>query len=268
MLRILIFGATGFIGGHLVASAAASGHEVVALSRRGARPLGATLGVRWSLDHPLPDSTYRGSTYAVHLAHDFAGEQGAQRTIRATLSTIAQLRRCGVSRQLFFSSYSAGEHAASLYGRAKLTIERHVSSQHDVLIVRPGLVLGEGGIYGRIRKYARILPIIPLPDGGRGEVPVIEIDQLCERSIGLLVNAGVPQEANLFDPHMKSLRELVLESAAEVGRRPIVLSVPSQALIRMLRLAEMLHLPLPVKADNLAGFIANQAAQHAPTINR
>jgi nucleoside-diphosphate-sugar epimerase len=27
---------------------------------------------------------------------------------------------------------------------------------------------GDGGVYGRIRKWARPLPVIPLPDGGYG----------------------------------------------------------------------------------------------------
>ena len=141
-------------------------------------------------------------------------------------------------------------------------------AKEGFVIVRPGLVLGEGGLYGRILKWARILPLIPLPDGGRGKVPVIEIEKLCDLTLKLSFEPTISLEANLFEQELRSLRELVLDAAVEVNRRPWILPIPAAWLISLLTLAARLCIPMPVNADNLAGFMANQSAKHLSTIEK
>ena len=267
-MRLLIIGANGFIGTHLVSAAAAQNIEVVALSRSGACQEGATQAFAWSFGQPVPESACKDVSCAIFLAHDFDGEEGARRTIESTLAIASQLRAAGIRRQLFFSSYSAGEHASSLYGRTKFALEQALKAQADLIVVRPGLVLGEGGIYGRIRKWARILPLVPLPDGGRGKVPVIGVEKLCELTLKLASDPAPPVEANLFEHELKSLRELVLDAAAESGHRPWILPIPATLLIGILTLATRLRTPLPVNADNLAGFMSNQSAKHISTLEK
>lgn len=263
-MRILIFGASGFIGTHLVRHALESDVEVVAFSRSGGSH---GEGVKWSLGDPVSEALCRDADCALHLAHDFNGEAGASLTIEATLSTIAALRALGVKRQLYFSSYSAGPHATSVYGRTKLAIEQALASAPDVVIVRPGLVLGEGGIYGRINGWVRKNWIVPLPDNGVGMVPVIEISRLCRESLNLASVAHVSRQANLFERAPVSLRQLVLSAAAKAGKRPLIVPVPSRLVLWGLRLAARLPIRLPVNEDNLAGFLANQTAQHISTLD-
>lgn len=264
-MRLLIFGATGFIGTRLICAAAAQQIEVIALSRSGACPEGASQAFAWSFGQPVPENACEGVSCAIYLAHDFNGEQGASTTIESTIALVFQMRAAGVHRQLIFSSYSAGEHASSIYGRTKFRLEQVLANKEDVVIVRPGLVLGEGGIYGRIRKWARVLPLVPLPDGGKGKVPVISVEKLCELTLKLALDTSPVAEANFFEHTLKSLRELVIEAAAEVGHRPWILPIPGALLIGILRMTERLRIPLPVNADNLEGFLANQSARHTPT---
>lgn len=265
-MRLLILGAAGFIGSHLARHAEAAGHEVVAMCRSGkvARFDGPTF--RWMLGQQVTSNALEGVDCAIHLAHDFGGEVGARLTREATLACVTDLRARGIPRQIFFSSYSAGPHAHSTYGRTKLAIEQGLEGCADVVIVRPGLVLGDGGLYGRIQKWARRVPLIPLPNGGHGQVPVISIERLCRETLNLACMALPPREANLFEPRLCTLRQLVLDAAEGGGKHPWVLPVPSLLVIVGLRFAELLHLPLPVNADNLRGFLSNQQAQHFSTI--
>ncbi len=265
-MRILIFGAAGFIGSHMARYAAAQGHDVIALCRSGTVPGFFGTTYVWALGQPVPSAALDGVDCAIYLAHDFGGTEGARLTREATLDCFGQLRAVGVARQMFFSSYSAGEHAESLYGQTKLAIEQGLAGSGDVIIVRPGLVLGEGGLYGRIQKWARRLPIIPLPDGGYGQVPVITVEHLCRETLALARMEEPEMEANLFEPQLRTLRQLVLDAAKESGRRPWVVTVPSALVIMGLRMAEVLHVPLPVNADNLSGFLANQQAIHFSTL--
>jgi len=264
-MRLLITGGTGFIGSHLILAAAAQNIEVVCLSRSGLRPEGAKSAFKWKLGEQVPEKAYEDVDCVVYLAHDFNSVEGARLTIDSTLSIASQLENAGIKRQLFFSSYSAGKHASSLYGQTKFSLEEALSNHRGLVIIRPGLVLGNGGIYGRICTWARRLPFVPLPDGGEGKVPVIEIEKLCDITIKLALASSPPTEANIFEPELKSLRELVLDAAAEVGRHPWILPIPATFLIGILKLAGQIHLPIPVNADNLAGFLANQSAQHIPT---
>jgi len=266
-MRILILGASGFIGSHLTRYAAERGHDVVALCRSGKLSGVGVVAQAWQLGKPLAPATLETIDCAILLAHDFEGEAGAQRTRAGTLAAIAQLRGAKVGRSLYFSSYSAGVHAESIYGRTKFAIEQALASERGVLLIRPGLVLGDAGIYGRIRTWARRFPVVPLPDGGRGQVPVITIERLCRETLDLTEALDPGREANIFEPRLKSLRQLVLEAAAEVGRRPWILPVPTPALMFALGLAQRLRIRLPVNADNLAGFSANQGAGHRSTLS-
>ncbi len=264
-MKILIFGAAGFIGSHLARHAEGAGHSVVCFCRSGI--VRGVVGSchPWSLESRLDDAAIPECDCAVHLAHDFDGPKGAERTVTGTLDAIQKLRRAGVRRQIVFSSYSAGPHASSLYGRAKLALEQQVLRIQGVVVVRPGLVLGEGGIHGRIRTFVRLSPLVPLPDGGKGRVPVIEVGKLCEQTL-LIAAASPRKEYNLFEREQLSLRQIVQEAAREVGRAVWVLPVPSALVLLGLRMAATLRLPLPVNADNLAGFLANQTAAHTSSL--
>lgn len=264
-MRILITGASGFIGSHLVRHAASQGHEVIGLSRSG-QVAGAAACFRWAFGEPLPEGLPGGIHCAVHLAHDFSGPEGALLTVAATLGALGELRGKGVPRQLVYSSYSAGPYAVSLYGRAKYAIECGVRDAADITVMRPGLVLGDGGLYGRIRKFARIFPVVPLPDGGRDAVPVIDIERLCAETLAAAVAPACPPELNLFEAAPRTLRQLVEAAAAEAGKRPHILPIPAGAVLAALKTAGWLHLPLPVNADNLKGLLANRKAPHVSSL--
>ena len=177
-MKILITGASGFIGMHLLAQAARVGHEVTVLTRQDLPFAEAVDVFRWSLGEPLPEGARKGFDCAIHLAHDFAGNEGAKRTIDGTLSLMAGLRTLGVKRQIFYSSVSARVDAQSRYGRTKYHLERRCFDHADTIVIRPGLVLGEGGLFGRIRNWVRRYPLVPLPDGGRGLVSVVNVTEL------------------------------------------------------------------------------------------
>ena len=261
-MRILVTGATGFIGEHLVLFAADTGHRVTALSRSGGAVAGADACLAWSLGE-LPDmSASEPIDAAIHLAHDFVSEDGADRTMTGTVGLFEVLARSGVRRQIFISSYSAGPHTASLYGRTKGQIEAVLGGESSALIVRPGLVLGNGGIYGRMASWACRWPIVPLPDGGRGVVPIIEIERLCREIIRLCEAPDPPREFNAFYEDLKPLRDLVLAVARKGGRKPWILPIPMVLLLPVLRVAEVLGVRLPVSSDSLVGFVSNQRAGH------
>lgn len=265
-MRLLILGASGFIGTELIMHAIELGHEVVALCRSGQVDGYSGTVLSWQFGAAVPETALQKIDCAVHLAHDFGGKKGAEGTLAGTLAAIDTIRAAGVGKQLVFSSYSAGAHAVSLYGQTKYALEQALAGMADIVIIRPGLVLGTGGLHGRIRRLAAVLPVVPLPDGGKGLVPVIGLQRLCLETLRLASGVSQLQEANLFEPQLRSLRQLVLDSAAETGRQPWLMPVPSALVLALLQIAGYLHIPLPVNADNLKGFLANRTAGHRSSL--
>jgi NADH dehydrogenase len=172
-----------------------------------------------------------------------------------------------VARQLFVSSYSAREDAASEYGRTKHRLER-VFKERGYEVLRPGLVLGNGGIVARLVKCVKHLPVIPVPKYGAGEVPFISITALCH-AIGTILNRPAAAEHNLFSQRFTSLDGLVRAIHAAVAERRVLLVVPVPARVVLvgLQCIEMLRIPVPLTVDNLKGFVRNQRRVHESTLD-
>src|SRR5436190_1222713 len=70
-------------------------------------------------------------------------------------------------RVVLVSSLAAFEGARSLYGRAKLELERAVLARGGV-VLRPGVVFGvdAGGLFGSLARVIGRRPLVPLAGGG------------------------------------------------------------------------------------------------------
>ena len=112
-MRLLIIGSSGFIGKKLLSAAVSQGMNVVTLARDVQHSDASVTGYLWSFGEPLPIDACKGITCAVHLAHDFDGNAGAQpgacgshdryRSVRADRRSTRRTRQMGrycVYRQL------------------------------------------------------------------------------------------------------------------------------------------------------------------------
>lgn len=265
-MQLIIYGASSFIGQHIINTALARNHRIIALSRTKMNLGFPGTSIKWSFGMTHDTFEIQKESCAIHLAHDFNGKKGAERTVEQTLHCMKQLRQQGVKNQLYFSSYSAGEHANSLYGRTKSLIEDEIKHDDDITIIRPGLVLGDGGLFGRINKWVETYPVIPLPDGGFDKLPIISIDKLCDQ-VMMIIEADIKNKAyNLFEPNYLSLRDIVLKLQLKRRRRTCIINIPSSFIIWGLKIAKLFRIPLPVNEDNLNGLKANQYALHESSL--
>lgn len=251
--KVVITGATGFIGSHLAHHFESLGWEVVRLGRAS-----AISTHRYSLQQGASDEALAGARALIHCAYA-AGEE--RLNIEGTKLLLSQARKHGIGKFVFLSSYSAHEGALSVYGKQKLAIEKILDPTRD-LIIRPGLVIGNGGVFAAIRDSIRRIPIVPLFGGGRQPLQTIAVNDLC-RMIGQLVLTRRSGLFALAETKPVAIAEFYRELARQMRIRAVFIPFPLLPALCILKLCEKMELRLPVSSESLLGL--KQLRALAPT---
>lgn len=254
--RILITGATGFVGRRLAARLARAGHSLTLAVRRpwpgaptGARVVDigdigpdtdwaealADVGTVIHLAahvHVAPERAlaeaeifdrinHRG---ALHLYRRFAEAGGG---LFVFLSSITVLGGASASGRPFDDE--TAPRPETPYARSKLAGEEALAASDGptLVILRPPLIAGPG-VGGNLRSLARLAALpVPLPFGTiRNRRTLLSLDNLCS-AIETAIAAPRPGTYVLGDETPLSTGEIVAALRAGAGRAPGLLPIPS-----------------------------------------
>jgi nucleoside-diphosphate-sugar epimerase len=140
--------------------------------------------------------------------------------------------------------------ARSAYGRTKLQLEQLFTAPGDV-IVKPGTIIGNGGIFERFREMIRRLPVMPLLFGDRA-LQIVWIGDVCH-GIVETVKQSIHGTVILAHPQPVPMREFYRGIAAADGIAPKFLPLSGNLALSAVSLAERLGLRLPITSENLLG---------------
>lgn len=185
---LAVTGGTGFVGGHLIAMALASGHRVRALTRTARPPEEGLAWVEGALDRPenLADLC-SGADQVIHVAGLITGAKAAFEAVNVagTAAMIAAARGAGIGRFVHISSLAAREPKLSNYGESKARSEALVAqSGLDWTIIRPPAVYGPGDreTLELFRMAKRGLVALP----PKGRFSLIHVEDLCSLILAVL----------------------------------------------------------------------------------
>jgi nucleoside-diphosphate-sugar epimerase len=154
-------------------------------------------------------------------------------------------------RFAFISSMSAHENAWSRYGKEKLAIEKMLDPARQ-LAIRPGFIVGYGGVFQRLAVMLSRMPVVPLFYGGSLPIHTVQIDDVC-RSLLSLVEGGRTGVWPVGEEAPITIRAFYGSIVDWLCLRAVFLPLPGTPFLHMLRLAERLGVRPPLTSENLLG---------------
>ncbi|MBK6692566.1 MAG: NAD-dependent epimerase/dehydratase family protein [Myxococcales bacterium] len=237
-MRVLVTGATGFLGTHLVPLLREAGHELVLVARSvDGLPSGPGITLMGAdvLDAAAMKRAAAGCQLAIHAAgHVSRRPEDAESLYRVhvdgTKTVLDACRAAGVKRVVYVST--SGTVAVSddpdaiatenddapigivqrwPYYRAKLfaeqaALERNVTGEFEVVSINPALLLGPGDLRGSSTEDVRLFldgKIPATPPGGLSFVDVRD----AARAVVLALEKGEPGQRYLLGACNLTLKE-------------------------------------------------------------
>ncbi|MGA2239848.1 MAG: NAD(P)-dependent oxidoreductase [Candidatus Bathyarchaeia archaeon] len=259
-MKVLVTGASGFLGGHLTEFLTAKGVEVVAMVRKTSDTslidrLGLEKRVADMTDPPSLCTAVKGVDAVIHLAgyYTFHGKKELYDlvTVQGTKSILDACLQEGVKRFVYCSSteaIGAVEDVPALedhppnpqyeYGRSKLKAEcavREYDGKLETTIVRPSGIYGPRNIddisYYFITSCARnSLATRMLVDHGSAVVQFVHAEDAAQGFYLALTNANsIGKTYFISEGRWYTYREVYEIISRITGRKPPTLSLPKLA---------------------------------------
>ncbi len=199
MDKILVIGASGFVGGHVARALVAAGYAVRCLARNPAkvRDLAALGGevVRGDMSDPASMRRALEGVDAAYIAVHTLSPQGADTAgkgfmdveMQGLQNIVAACRAHGVRRLVYVTFLGAAPDGASAWIRGRWQAEQFLlHSGLDVTVIRPGMIVGMGGQgFDMTVSNARRRVSIVI-GGGQQRFRSIAIDDLVYDLVGVL----------------------------------------------------------------------------------
>lgn len=272
--RVLVTGATGFLGTKLIEKLSSEGFEVRALARRlsniekikkfPVEIMYGDVGNLESLEHAFEDVDI-----VVHAAADTAGreEESETSTIRGTKNVIELAKKYKVKKLVYISScsvygvadypekYTVTEDSSlerfpdkrGFYSYAKLKAEDLVTNamkQGEVPIVclRPGTIFGPvGEVFTPMMGFSLGKKIFIVIGSGDFILPLVYLDNLCDAIIKVIVkNEGDGEIFNVVDSGNISKHQYIEKLIRKLYPQAKVFYFPLKLLYIIVQLQEWL----------------------------
>lgn len=235
--KVIVFGASGYVGGRLVTELLEAGHEVVATSRDPSRlaslPWAGQVEIRGVdlLDESSIPAAIAGCDAAYYLVHSMGGGAGyASRDRTAALNLVAASHDSALEQIIYLSGL----------GDEETELSDHLSSRQEVgqilaagtvpvTELRAAVVIGSGSLsFEMLRYLTEVLPIMITPRWVRTRCQPIAIADVLHYLVAVLRNPdALDRILEIGGPDVLTYEEMIRTYAEVAGLAPrTIIPVP------------------------------------------
>jgi nucleoside-diphosphate-sugar epimerase len=237
---IAITGANGFLGNAIVRHFAARDYRVLALVRYLPFAQDAVPGVtyrRYDLLKTLDENEFDGVDYFVHCA--YTRRESRYQGLEVNRFSCEEILRLNQKRPfkklIYLSSVQATKSAPSFYGRMKFETER-LFNKENMVVLKAGMVVGDGGIVRLVRRIVNISPVIPLIEKGEQKIYYVGLNDFLS-VVEKCTQSDVHGEIVLCQPKPVLFKDIVV--AVDPQKVPRFLMIPGWVLSLVYQIARL-----------------------------
>ena len=232
MQRILVSGATGFTGRHVIPLLLKLNKETTCFVRPTSNPSAIALpGLRFAEgdldDQESVERALKGKEALINIANltgtgSCLGERAA--------GLVRACEKTGVRRAIFVSSTSIFTTLRAPAKAAKLAAEKAIlESDTDFTILRPTMIYGTEGDRNIIRlvQFLRRSPLIVIPGNGEFRQQPIHVEDLARAIVDSLESdTTIGKTYNLAGAYALSFNQMIEETCLALGVKRLKLHLP------------------------------------------
>jgi nucleoside-diphosphate-sugar epimerase len=211
--------------------------------------------------HPRVHEVLKDVDVVIHCAYDFRLTEWQDIwdvNVNGSLKLLHVARGARVKKIIVLSTMSAFEGCKSLYGKAKLAIEKE-AIKAGAIVIRPGLVFGmhAGGMIGSLKRVVSAFGIVPLIGNGTQMLYTTHEDDLCH----LIFRISTEDLMNISEPIIaasekaKTFRSILEILANSMRRKVIFIPLPWRLVWAGLKVFEMLGLHVGLRSDSVMSLV-------------
>jgi len=265
IFKILITGATGFIGTHLVQDLVKTAYEVAVLARKtsNSEPLkNLGIDIRYGdvTDLRSMIQACKGVDIVVHLAALISSkgidyEESFLVNVVGSQNLIDACRINQVKKIIYMGTQSDNP---GIYATTKRKAEELFrDSGLNITIIKPSLVYGFGGkgLFGSMVKFIKKLPVIPIVGSGKYPMKPIYVSDVTQAIISCMEGDNLKTEYFISGPQEIAYSKFIDAIAEAMGLRKTKLHIPYFLIFLGVSFVSMFLKNFPFTIDTLKGLL-------------
>jgi uncharacterized protein YbjT (DUF2867 family) len=229
-MKVLVAGASGFVGRRLCPALAEAGHDVVAMTRHPDTYRGIGTPMRGDVhDTPSLSTALAGCHAAYYLVHSLSDRDFRRKDSAAAAAFGAAAARAGLNRIVYLGGLGDDADTLSAHLRSRRDVERQLAQAGvPVTVLRAGIIIGNGGISWELtRQLVAHLPLMITPRWVSTRTQPIAVDDAVRYLVGVLTLSEAAERVfDIGGPEVLQYVTMLQRVAALQKRHRVIAPVP------------------------------------------